>query len=154
MDLIKTEQDTIYDTDGKCLNRNCNFVGIQHGPESDVKIGSHLNATSWGDLTVVKDEVHPITEKEESVLGMKEEIQPNEECHLRVKDDVHCVATKQKDKPVVKNGICLNAPQGKGPLHPSREEVGKAFTLWACVLSGLIAIVIFFWMSTVSSGEF
>jgi hypothetical protein len=127
MDVIKTE-DTIYDTLGKCLNRNCNFVGIQQGAESDVKIGSQLNAASWGDLTVVKGEVQHITVKEESVLGMKEEIQPTEECHLRVKDDVHCVATKQKDKLVVKNGVCLITPQRKGPSHATREEVGVAFT--------------------------
>jgi tellurite resistance-related uncharacterized protein len=128
MDVIKTEQDTLYDTDRKRLNRNCNFVGIQQGAESDVKRGSQLNAASWGDLTVVKGEVQHITVKEESVLGMKEEIQPTEECHLRVEGNVHCVATKQKDKPVVKNGVCLITPQGKGPLHPAREEVGVAFT--------------------------
>ncbi|PNF16432.1 hypothetical protein B7P43_G10308 [Cryptotermes secundus] len=122
MDVIKIEQDNICDTNGICLNKNCNFVGIQQGAESDVKTGFQLNAASWGDLTVVKSEVQHITVKAESVLQMKEEIQPTEECHLRVNDDIHCVLTKQKDKPVVKNGACLISPQGKGPSHPAREE--------------------------------
>jgi hypothetical protein len=129
MDVIKTELDSSNDTDGEYLHRKCNFVGIQQGTESDVKIGSHLNA-SWGAVTVVKDEVQHITAKEESVLGLKGEIHPTEEGHvLRAKDDVHCVATKQKDKPVVKNGVCVITTQGKGPSHPAREEVGTEFML-------------------------
>jgi hypothetical protein len=128
MDVIKTKLDFAC-TDWKCHHGKCNFVGIEQGAESDVKTGSLFNAASGGDLTVAKDEIQLIISKEESVLGLKGEIQPTEGGRLlRVKND-HCIAAKQKDKPVVKNGVSLITPQGKGPLQPGKEEVGVAITL-------------------------
>jgi hypothetical protein len=128
MDVIKTQLDFAC-TDWKFHHGKCNFVGIEQVAESDVKTGSQFNAASWGDLTVAKDEVELIIAKEESVLGLKGEIQPTEGgCLLRVKND-NCIAAKQKDKRVVKNVVSLNTPQGKGPLQPGKEEVGIAITL-------------------------
>jgi hypothetical protein len=125
MDIIKTEQDTAC-TDGNC-NGKCNFNGIQKGTESNVKTGCQLSGANWGDSTVVKD-VQLITANEERVSGMKGELHPTESHLLRLTDDFYGTA-KLKDKPVVRNGVCLITVQGKGPLQPGKEEVSIAVTL-------------------------